>query len=234
MSKTITKEATELNEGGQEVALNQLTDEEFQQYLETKQALRQKTAEEQFEKLKDEAQAVFGQVKGGYNGVKSTKEWDAILEEARDSISNGSFLVRCLGAERFLDFRTVAVLITYRQNLIAELDNATAANMMLIDAAVMSFHNMLRAQGWLGNLCLEFEGELFARRLPDNPIRYEKIQDLEQGMKRMNDVILPHIDRAQKMLIRALTNLKYQCALMSPARGPWNHQLWPSLLGRKR
>jgi hypothetical protein len=35
-----------------------------------------------------------------------------VLEKAGDEIGNGCFIVRQLGAERYLDYETVAVLIT--------------------------------------------------------------------------------------------------------------------------
>ena len=62
-------------------------------------------------------------------------------------IGNGRFLVRQFGAERYLEPETVAVLITLRQALIADLPHATAANIMVIDAAVTAYYNLLRAAG---------------------------------------------------------------------------------------
>ena len=71
--------------------------------------------------------------------------------------------MRFLGAERFLDSATVAVLISLWQNLIAEADHPTAADIMLIDTAIISYYNFLRVQGWIGNLSLTFERELFGQ-----------------------------------------------------------------------
>ena len=63
-------------------------------------------ADLQFRRLKDEAQVVFGVVKGR-PGVRSPQAWTDLLEEAGDEIGNGRFLVRHLGAERFLAADTV-------------------------------------------------------------------------------------------------------------------------------
>jgi len=83
------------------------------------------------------------------------------FEKAGDEIGNGRFLVRLLGAERYLDPATVLVLLTFRQNLIAELAYPSAADIMRIDAAVIGYFNMLRTQGLIGNLSLAAERELF-------------------------------------------------------------------------
>jgi hypothetical protein len=68
------------------------------------------------------------------------------LEKPADDIGNGRFLVRQLGAERYLEPETVAVLITLRQALIADVPRATAADIMIVDAAVIAYYNMLRLQ----------------------------------------------------------------------------------------
>jgi hypothetical protein len=99
----------------------------------------------------------------GRPGVISAAEWQKRLESAGDQIGNGRFLVRNLGAERYLDAETVAVLVTLRQNLIAELDRPSTADLMMIDAAIVAYYNMLRVQGWIGNLSLVYEGKMFGR-----------------------------------------------------------------------
>src|SRR5436189_3473225 len=55
----------------------------------------------QFQRLKDEAHALFGMV-DGRPGVRSPREWAKLLDRAGDEIGNGRFIVRCLGAERYL------------------------------------------------------------------------------------------------------------------------------------
>ena len=105
---------------------------------------------EQFQRLKDEAKALYGMVEGRPASSRA-RQWQELLEKAGDYIGNGHFLVRYLGAERYLDAETVAVLITFRQNLIADLDRPSAADLMLIDTAVVAYFNFLRVQGWIGN-----------------------------------------------------------------------------------
>lgn len=116
----------------------------------------------QFQRLNDEAKAVYGLV-AGRPGVRSPHQWREMIEEAGDTIGNGRFIVRCLGAERYLDAETVALLITLRQNLTAELEHPSTVDLMMIATAVVAYYNFLRVQGWIGNAALVFEQELLGR-----------------------------------------------------------------------
>jgi hypothetical protein len=158
----------------------------------------------QFQKLKDESRAIFGQVHGR-RGVRRAKDWAKILEKAGDEIGNGRFIVRCLGAERFLDCETVAVLLSLRQNLIGDLKSASAANIMMIDTAVISYYNFIRVQGWIGNLSLAFERELFGEA-PLNEIHGPLVGDrLEEQLRRLAEVMLPLQHQSHRMMMRSLS-----------------------------
>jgi hypothetical protein len=161
---------------------------------------------EQFQRLKDEAKALFGMVEGR-PGVISARQWQELLEKAGDNIGNGRFIVRYLGAERYLDAETVAVLITFRQNLIADLEKPSAADLMMVDTAIVAYYNFLRVQGWIGNSALVFEGELFGRE-PLNTVHGDIIGDrLREQLERLAEVMLPLQDRAHRMLTRSLSHL---------------------------
>jgi hypothetical protein len=161
----------------------------------------------QFQILKDEARALFGML-DGRPGVRSPADLQKLLEKAGDEIGNGRFIVRCLGAERYLDAGTVAALITLRQNLIAGIRRPTAAaDMMIIDTALIAYYNFLRVQGWIGNLSLIFERELFGQAAL-NEIHGPELGDrLREQLERLSEVILPLQDRAHRMMIRSLAQL---------------------------
>ena len=164
----------------------------------------QKELTAQFQKLKDEARAIYGLV-NGRRGVRRAEDWAKMLEKAGDEIGNGRFIVRCLGAERFLDCETVAVLLSFRQNLIGDLKSASAANIMRIDTAVISYYNFIRVQGWIGNLSLVFEREVFGQE-PLNEIHGPQVGDrLEDQLRRLAEVMLPIQDRAHRMMMRSLS-----------------------------
>ena len=177
----------------------------------------QAEANEQFKRLKDAAQDIYGLTRGR-PGVRTPEEWTALLEKAGDEIGNGHFLVRCLGAERYFEPAIVAVLITLRQNLMSECSHATAADVMMIDAAVIGYFNMLRTQRWIGDLCIVVERELFGQE-PLNEIHGDKVGDrLEEQLRRLAEVLLPLQDRAGRMMMRSLEPLRYRFGFPAKAR----------------
>jgi len=158
-------------------------------------------------RLKDEAHALFGMVEGR-PGVKSRKEWEKLLDKAGDDIGTGRFIVRCLGAERYLDAETVAALVTLRQNLIAELDRVSTADIMMIDTAVIAFYNMLRVQGWIGNSALVVERQLFGQD-PLNEFHGSTVGDrLAEQITRLSEGLIPLQERCQRMMNRSLAPLR--------------------------
>lgn len=162
---------------------------------------------QQFARLKDEAQAIYG-LTHGRPGVRSPQQWAAMLEKASDEIGNGRFLVRMLGAERYLEPETVAVLITLRQQLLAERKRTTAADVMMVDTAVVAYYNFMRVQGWMGNLALVVERELFGQT-PLNEIHGPQTgARLNEELQRLAEVLLPLLDRTQKMVSRSLAHLR--------------------------
>jgi hypothetical protein len=165
----------------------------------------QEEATAQFKRLKDDARAIYGEVVG-LPGVRSPEKWAELLEKAGDDIGNGRFIVRQLGAERYLDPETVAVLITLRQNLLADIPKPSTADMMMVDAAIIGYYNMMRTQGWIGNLSLVVERGLFGQAAPqDNIYGPEKVEEIEQHLRRLAETMLPLQDRAHKMMARSLT-----------------------------
>lgn len=161
--------------------------------------------------LKYEAQEYFGNVVGA-RGIRTPEQWAAALEKAGDEIGNGRFLVRQLGAERYLDPAIVAVLLSFRQNLIADIPHPTTADLMRVDAAVIGYYNMIRAQKWIGNLGLAAERELFGDEGLFEAHGEIVAERIEERLRRLCDVILPIQERAARMMERSLS------ALPRPAR----------------
>lgn len=159
-----------------------------------------------FQRVKDEARALFGMVDGA-PGVRSWADVQKLLEKAGDEVGNGRFLMRYLGAERYLDAGTVAVLLTLRQNLIADLAKPSAANIMMIDAAVIAYYNILRVQGWIGNLSLVFERDAFGQAPLDEVHGPTLGNRLREDLERLQEVLLPLQERCNRMLIRCLERL---------------------------
>jgi hypothetical protein len=67
----------------------------------------------------------------------------------------------------------MATLWGLRQRLLEELGVTTAAESMLIDCAILGYSNVLRVQGWIGNMALHLEHEFFARESPSAKLKKE-------------------------------------------------------------
>jgi hypothetical protein len=94
--------------------------------------------------------------------ILSVEEWQAVCEDTRKWYQSGRFLIERLGAGRFLDPQLMATLWQLRQGLLEEYGTTSPAMTMVIDLAVMTYYNALRIQGWVGDLSLVIEHELFA------------------------------------------------------------------------
>jgi hypothetical protein len=54
-----------------------------------------------------------------------------------------------------------AVALTLRRQLIVEYSAESAADLMCIDVAIISYFHVLRINGWIGNLAQCIENEFF-------------------------------------------------------------------------
>jgi hypothetical protein len=131
-----------------------------------------------------------------------------MLEKAGDEIGNGRFLVRMLGAERYLEPETVAVLITFRQELLAERKRTTAADVMMVDTAVVGYYNFMRVQGWIGNVALVVERDLFGQNSLSEMQWSDSGERLREELRRLGEDLLPLLDRVHKMMARSLSHPK--------------------------
>jgi hypothetical protein len=131
-----------------------------------------------------------------------------MLEKAGDDIGNGRFIVRQLGAERYLDPDTVAVLITLRQNLLAEIPKASTIDILMVDTAVIAYYNFLRIQGWVGNLSLVVERGLFGQAPQDDIHGPKKVEEINNHLRRLDETMLSLQDRYHKMMTRSLAAVR--------------------------
>lgn len=72
---------------------------------------------------------------------------------------------------------------------------------------MVAYYNFLRIQGWIGNLALVFERELFGQT-PLNEVHGPTAGDrLRDDLERLSEVMLPLQDRVHRMMIRSLEHL---------------------------
>jgi hypothetical protein len=175
------------------------------------QAARQ-SDRQQYRDLRKHARAAMRAFEG-WGQIPSMEEWQATCEDAAKRYESGRFLLERLGAERFLDPQLMATLWQLRQGLIAEYGTESPAMTMLIDLAVLAYHNALRVQGWIGDLALSIEQELFG----ENPLKvtlreqYYGVQfdgfAVEEALRRLREHLLPLGERANRQLLQNLQAL---------------------------
>jgi hypothetical protein len=144
--------------------------------------------------------------------------WLAACEDAAQRYQSGRFLLERLGAERVLDPQLMATLWQLRQGLLEAYGAESPAMTMVTDLAVMSYANALRVQGWIGDLALVIEQELFAEdslkvKLRDKYGPHFDGLAVEEALRRLREQLLPLFERVNQQLLRNLQ------ALQRPPRG---------------
>lgn len=161
----------------------------------------------QFLELKRQAQGTFEAIKGR-RGASIEEYWREVVAKAKLDYDSGNFLISRMGASRQLDLPLVATLLLVRKELLDGIANPTTGDRMLADSAVMAYRNLLRIQGWIGSLCLVIERELFGQRSLDAVLGSTEAADVNVQVERLEQALLPALDRAQRMLLRALDRLE--------------------------
>jgi hypothetical protein len=149
----------------------------------------------------------------GWGEIRSVEEWQAACEDARERYQSGRFLLERLGAERFLDPQLMATLWQLRQGLLEECGAQSPAMTMIVDVAVMAYYNVLRVQGWIGDLALVIEQELFAEDSLKVKLRgqYGPQFDgfaVEEQLGRLREQLLPLFERVNRQLLQHLQALQ--------------------------
>jgi hypothetical protein len=175
------------------------------------QAARQ-ADQERSKQLRWEARAVMRAMQG-WRDVRTVEEWQAACEDAHERYESGRFLLERLGAERFLDPQLMATLWQLRQGLIEEYGAESPAMAMVIDLAVMAYANALRVQGWIGDLSLVIEHELFAEDSLKVKLRQQYGPQfdgfaVEEALHRLREQLLPLCERVNRQLLQHLQALR--------------------------
>ena len=164
---------------------------------------------EKFDELQRHAQATYRAVEG-WHLVEDREGWAKTYAQAWEEYLAG--LINELGAERLLHPKMIATLLDLRRSLLADLRATTAADTMLVDLAILGYYNSLRIQGWIGNLSLWIEHELFGQVAPAVKLRRQHgpIEGLavEESLKRLGEQLLPLLDRSSRMMVRNLKAIK--------------------------
>jgi hypothetical protein len=113
----------------------------------------------------------------------------------------------------------MATLRQLRQGPLDEYGTDSPAMTMMITLAVMTYANALRVQGWIGDLALVIEHELFAedslkvKLSQQNGTQFDGLA-VEETLWRLREQLLPLYERANRQLLQNLQAL--QCRQPGP------------------
>jgi hypothetical protein len=120
----------------------------------------------------------------------------------------------------------MAALLVLRRRLIDEYAAESAADLMLIDVAVLSYYDTLRITGWVGNLATEIESEFFgtegmnvvvdSKRRSTWDVKVKGLRVIEL-IDRLGEQILPLLDRSNRLMVRNLKALDARRQPSTPA-----------------
>ena len=195
----------------QALALSQRADGSVD--LERFQAEYQQALAERQERLRWHARAAFRAL-DGWRRVETEEDWAQMVRQADEDLGTGTFLLDRLGATRYLDPPLMAALLALRGHLIEEHGATTAAELMIIDSAVLSYYHTIRVNGWVGDLAQVLENEFFGTEPPTPKLKARWGADSVRGLKveeivgQLVDKLMPLIDRSNRMLLRNLKALK--------------------------
>jgi hypothetical protein len=171
---------------------------------------------ERREKLTRDTRAVW-RAMDGWARVETPEAWQAMVRKAADDIETGHFLIDRLGSDRYLDPELMAALFILRRKLLDEYEAESAADIMLIDVAVISYYHTLRVNGWIGNFSSMLEGDLFgtqglsvvvdgkSRSTWDVRIKGLRVVEI---VDRLGEQLMPLLDRSNRMMLRNLKALQ--------------------------
>lgn len=181
--------------------------EQIESAAEAFQRRIQKENNETFQELRDQAQAVLAAVKGS-RAIRRPEDWEGMFRKAKIEYASGRFIVERLGAERLLEPELMATLVQLRQDLLAGIENPTAADSMSADTAIIAYRNLLRVQGWIGSLCLTVERELFGQAPLDQLQGPTVGARITEQIARLEEVLMPLLERCHRMMARSFAHLE--------------------------
>lgn len=182
-------------------------DLELRKSAEAYERMVQEELDEQHQILVRQAKGTFAAIKGR-RGASTEEYWKQALSEAKIDYISGKFLIERLGADRQLDLPLVATLTQLRQELLSDIECPTTADQMLADSAILAYRNLLRVQGWIGSTAFVVQRELFGQEPLETFHGYGEAMEIEKRVNQLEQVIMPLLDRAQRMMIRALDRLE--------------------------
>lgn len=177
---------------------------------------------ERDEKLRRDAIA-SARAMHGWNRITSEEAWLEEVRQADADYDSGGFLIERMGAAHYLDPTLMAVLLAMRRRLIDEHGAATAAELMMIDSALISYYHQLRINGWIGDTARWLESQFFDKpclsatfeeKYGTNTVRGTTVEIIVQQLV---ERLMPLLDRSNRMMLRNLKALQARAEPQGPS-----------------
>ncbi|MFO1132204.1 MAG: hypothetical protein U1E16_09365 [Hyphomicrobiales bacterium] len=162
---------------------------------------------QQYIALRRRAQGLFEALKGR-TGVRTQEDFEKVAAKASKDFDSGVFLVERLGTSRFLDPELTCILLRLRSELLAEIENPTAADRMNVDMAIIAYRNALRVQNLINSVLMETERQLFGQISLQELLGQAEAEEVSRLVHDVEQRLIPLLEKTQKMMNRALDRLR--------------------------
>ena len=147
------------------------------------------------------------------SALQIQEDWERATELLDEDYRSGQFLLDTLGADRYVETKISMTILLIRKKMIEDLQIESAAEFMLMDAALMAYYNGIKLQRMFGDLATQVERELFhddslSVNLKDSGNLEVANFKVEAMLNRASDKLMNLIDRTNKMMIRNIKAIR--------------------------
>lgn len=144
--------------------------------------------------------------------VTDDAEFDRLLGDAANEVDNGSFWLSRVGRVAETDPGLTLALLAIRMKWVEELGATTLTERLLIDQALIALYHELRIHQFIGDVQARAEYDYFGTeplRGVNTSAREGMPQfEVDEHLRTVHERLLPSLERCQRMLIRAIRELK--------------------------
>lgn len=144
-------------------------------------------------------------------GIERAGGIDYYIEQVGRDLDSGEFFLTRVGRIAQTDPALVIALLVIRMRWIEEYQIAGSMEKFLIDQTLIAFYHQLRLHELIGNVEARAEHEFFGEK----PLKYDEFDrrghhqyKVDDYLQRINERLLPAIERCQRMLIRSLREMR--------------------------
>jgi len=154
----------------------------------------------------------------GWDEVKTKEDWDRIVDESGEDWASGKRLITMLGGERYVSPEQTALMYHLWHDFVGTYRPQGPAEYLAIAMALIAFHQLIRANEFVGNLMARLESTVFGIDPPLvrvierdgklGPITLEGKVAGHETIQELGRDALPLLDRLNRMVLRNIKALR--------------------------